>query len=117
MNEKQEKIIGALNQLGLGQKVDNFIHIEKQKSNCDEYVLGYPYWLTIDPTNFCTLKCPFCPTGQGRNSRTRAMLSLDNFKKIIDELGPYLIHIDFCNWGEPLLNKQIYDNILRAKVI
>ena len=115
MTEKQKKIIAALNQLGLKEKLKNFIHIEKQKLNRDEYVFGYPYWLTIDPTNFCTLKCPFCPTGQGRNSRTKAILSLDNFKRIIDKLGPYLIHIDFCNWGEPLLNRQIYEMIKIAE--
>lgn len=114
-DEKQKKIIQALSQLNLKEKAENFIFIEKQKLNREEYIQGYPYWLTIDPTNFCNLKCPFCPTGQGRNSRTKAMLSLDNFKRIIDEIGPYLIHIDFCNWGEPLLNKQIYEMIKFAK--
>jgi len=39
------------------------------------------------------------------------MLSFDNFKKMIDKIGPYLIHIDFCNWGEPLLNKEIFKMI------
>ncbi len=115
MTDKQIKIIEALRRLGLKQKLDNFILIEKQKSNLEEYVSGYPYWLTIDPTNFCTLRCPFCPTGQGRNSRAKATLSLDNFKRVVDELGPYLIHIDFCNWGEPLLNTQIYEMITIAK--
>jgi radical SAM protein with 4Fe4S-binding SPASM domain len=110
-NEKQKKIIEALNRLNLKEKLDNFILIERQKINREEYVHGNPYWLTIDPTNYCNLKCPFCPTGQGRNSRTKTKLSLDNFKKIIDELGLYLIHVDLCNWGEPLLNKQIYQMI------
>ncbi len=114
-DEKQKRIIEALRRLNLEQKAENFILIEREKLNRAEYVSGYPYWLTIDPSNFCTLRCPFCPTGQGRNSRTKAMLSTDNFKKIIDELGPYLIHIDFCNWGEPLLNKQIYEMIKLAK--
>jgi radical SAM protein with 4Fe4S-binding SPASM domain len=114
-NEKQKKIVGALNQLGLKEKAENFILIERQKLNQEEHVEGYPYWLTIDPTNFCTLKCPFCPTGQARNSRAKAMLSFDNFKKIIDELGPYLIHVDFCNWGEPLLNKNIYRMLKYAR--
>jgi len=115
-SDKQNKIIQALNRFNLKQKVDNFILIEEQKLSLEEYIQGYPYWLTIDPANFCTLKCPFCPTGQGRNSRSKAVLSLDNFKKIIDKLGPYLIHIDFCNWGEPLLNKQIYEMIKIAKL-
>jgi len=114
-NEKQKRIIEALARLKLEKKIENFILIEKQKLNREEYVQGYPYWLTIDPTNFCNLKCPFCPTGQNRKTRTRATLSLENFKSIINELGPYLIHIDFCNWGEPLLNKQIYEMIRIAK--
>lgn len=110
-----QKLSQALSQLNLKPKVENFMLIEQQKLNRQECVLGYPYWLTIDPTNFCTLKCPFCPTGQGRNSRPKAMLSLENFKRIIDELGPYLIHIDFCNWGEPFLNRQIYQMIKISK--
>jgi radical SAM protein with 4Fe4S-binding SPASM domain len=40
---------------------------------------------------------------------------LDNFKKIIDKLGPYLIHIDLVNWGEPLLNENIFDMVRYAK--
>jgi len=115
LDAKQKGVVEALMRLNLKQKADNFILIEKEKARREEYVSGYPYWLTIDPSNFCTLKCPFCPTGQGRNSRPKSMLSLDSFKRIIDELGPYLIHIDFCNWGEPLLNKQIYEMIKIAK--
>jgi len=110
-DEKQQKIIQALSQLSLKQKLENFIIIEKEKMERKEFVTGYPYWLTIDPTNFCNLRCPFCPTGQQRNSRTKAMLSLDNFKRIIDKLGPYLIHIDFCNWGEPFLNRHLSEMI------
>jgi radical SAM protein with 4Fe4S-binding SPASM domain len=114
-DEKQKKIMDALNRLNLLQKLENFMLIEKEKIERRDYVSGYPYWLTIDPANFCNLKCPFCPTGQGRNSRLKTMITLDNFKKIIDKLGPYLIHIDFCNWGEPLLNKQIYEMIKYAE--
>jgi radical SAM protein with 4Fe4S-binding SPASM domain len=35
-------------------------------------------------------------------------MSFAQFKKIIDEIGTYLISIDFFNWGEPLLNKDDY---------
>ncbi len=114
-DKRQKNIIDALSRLNLKEKLENFILIERQKLKREEYIQGYPYWLTIDPTNFCNLRCPFCPTGQGRNSRVKAALSLDNFRKIIDELGPYLIHIDFCNWGEPLLNNQIYQMVTHAK--
>lgn len=111
----QIKIIHALYRLKLYKKLSNYTLIQIQKAAREEHVIGYPFWLVMDPSNFCNLKCPFCPTGQDRNSRTKAMMSFDNFKKILDELGPYLIHIDFCNWGEPLLNKEIYKMVTYAK--
>jgi len=115
LNETQKKITDALSRMGLKEKLQNYLLIEHEKQSRQECVSGFPYWLTIDPTNFCTLRCPFCPTGQARGSRTKGTLSFENFKKIMDELGPYLIHIDFCNWGEPLLNKEIFEMIKYAK--
>ncbi|MFA5163748.1 MAG: radical SAM protein [Patescibacteria group bacterium] len=111
----QQKIRDALSRFGLAGKLRNFLAMEKEKQERREELESHPYWLTIDPANFCTLRCPFCPTGQNRGSREKTKLSFDSFEKIIDELGPYLIHIDFCNWGEPLLNKDIYKMIRCAK--
>lgn len=78
-------------------------------------MFGKPYWLTIDPTNFCQLKCPFCPTGAGYNVRPKSSMPLEHFRRVLDVLGPTLLHIDFMNWGEPLLNKDIYGMIAAAK--
>ncbi len=114
-NETQKTIVECLSKKKLWKKLLNYMIIEVQKCRKDTFVFGYPYWLTIDPTNICTLRCPFCPTGQQRNSRPKEAMFFQNFKKIIDELGPYLIHIDFCNWGEPLLNKELFDMIAYAK--
>ncbi|MFC2061733.1 radical SAM/SPASM domain-containing protein [Elusimicrobiota bacterium] len=97
------------------KKIDNYYLIERQKKNRDIILDGFPYWLTMDPTNFCNLKCPLCPTGQERNCRPKKKLDEEAFKNIIDILGPYLIHMDFCNWGEPLLNEKIYDMVKYAK--
>lgn len=97
------------------KKILNYRLIEFQKKRKSTIVFGYPYWLTIDPTNICNLECRFCPTGQRRGVRPNSMLSFRNFKKIIDKLGPYLLHIDFCNWGEPFLNKEIFNMITYAK--
>jgi len=96
-------------------KLENYKLIERQKKKGEIVLKGYPFWLTIDPSNICNLKCPFCPTGQRRGTRKPRLLKFEEFKKIIDILGKYLIHIDLCNWGEPLMNNEIYDMILYAK--
>ena len=76
---------------------------------------GRPYWLTIDPNNFCQLHCPFCPTGADRGVRGKAMMDLEHFRKLIDRLGPYVIHVDMMNWGESILNKSLPEMIAAAK--
>lgn len=34
-------------------------------------------------------------------------MSFENFKKIVDELAPWLYEMDLNNWGEPFLNKNL----------
>ena len=114
-SSKQLNVIKALSSLDQWRKLSNYVLVETQKASREECLGGYPYWMVIDPANVCNLNCPFCPTGQKRNSRPKSFLSFDSFQKIADELGPYLIHIDFCNWGEPLLNSDISKMITYAK--
>jgi radical SAM protein with 4Fe4S-binding SPASM domain len=77
-------------------------------------IIGYPTHMTVDVTNICNLRCPLCPTGVGAPGRKKGSMSFALFKKIIDETGNYLISIDLFNWGEPLLNKEIYKMIAYA---
>jgi len=76
---------------------------------------GYPSILMVEPTNLCNLKCELCPTGQGTLRAPRGSMKLANFKKIIDECGPYLLNLTLWNWGEPFLNRRVYDMIEYAK--
>lgn len=71
-------------------------------------VRAHPYLLIIDPCNFCNLRCPLCPTGLDDLGRKQAMMSFDHFKKYFDPFAPYLFEAYMHNWGESLLNKQVY---------
>jgi radical SAM protein with 4Fe4S-binding SPASM domain len=42
------------------------------------------------------------------------MMSLELFKKIIDDLGKYLVRIHLYKWGEPFLNNDVYEMIRYA---
>lgn len=78
-------------------------------------IIGYPTYLVFETTNICNLRCPLCPTGQGLEGRLKGKLSFANFKKIIDEMGVYLYSLRLENWGEPLLNDELFDMITYAK--
>ena len=74
-------------------------------------VYGYPIRLVIEPTNFCNLDCSLCHAGISNKKLERGMMSFEDFKKVIDELKDYLFEIDLYNFGESLLNKDIYKMI------
>ena len=75
---------------------------------------GLPLTIMVEPASFCNVKCPLCPTGLGLIKR-KPLMSMENFKKIIDELGETTIHLRLWNWGEPLLNPEFYEMIRYAK--
>lgn len=75
---------------------------------------GYPLVLTMDATNACNLRCPYCLTGAGAEGRDKRMLQMPLYKKMLDEMGEYVFNIEFYNWGEPLLNKHIEEMIAMA---
>lgn len=77
--------------------------------------MGFPTYLVVESTNMCNLKCPLCPTGQGLNGRLKGKMSLENFKKIIDKIGAYAYSVRLENWGEPLLNEEVFDMVEYAK--
>ena len=67
--------------------------------------------LQVEPTNACNLNCKIC---MRRNlERPISFLSFDNFKEILDS-GNFR-YVGLHGWGEPLLNKQLFDMIKYAE--
>jgi radical SAM protein with 4Fe4S-binding SPASM domain len=77
---------------------------------CD---FGFSGRIIIEPTNYCNLRCPLCPTSTAK--RTKGFLAFDDFKKIIDDISG-LKSINFGWSGEPLLNKEIFKMVKYASV-
>jgi pyruvate-formate lyase-activating enzyme len=73
-----------------------------------------PTRLVVEPTNVCNLRCPYCHTGAGRFGRKPAMMRMEPYRKVIEEIGEYLLLIEVFNWGEALLNPQLPDLIAVA---
>lgn len=70
---------------------------------------SFPYKITIDPSNSCNLRCPACHTGIKHSEMLRpSTLKFNDYKKIFDQLKEYVFSVALYNWGEPLLNKEIF---------
>ena len=76
---------------------------------------AHPAVLYAEPTLFCNLGCPSCPTGLKLDVRPRVAMDFDWYTRVLDELGPYLFVLNLYNWGEPLLHKQFPEMVAYAK--
>lgn len=86
-----------------------------------------PYYLCLDPSDKCQLRCPTCPTGIENESRRRKdglptlyraerkKLSVELCDSLLDELGDNLFLVMFYNYGEPLLNAHLHEFIGKAR--
>ncbi len=75
---------------------------------------AYPTHLQIEPTTNCNLKCPLCNVVTDTD-RPMGELSLDRFRKIIDEIADYLLLLQLWGWRAPLMNRDIFSMIKYAK--
>jgi radical SAM protein with 4Fe4S-binding SPASM domain len=88
--------------------------------------LDIPLSMHIDPSNLCNFQCVFCPTGDKKLlstvNRFNGMMSLELFKKIIDDsafmvnkTGKRLRQLHLYKDGEPLLNPHFIAMAAYAK--
>ena len=78
-----------------------------------------PTFVSIEPANYCQLRCPACPVGQraANNTHHRAQnMSWDTYLRILTQVQTTAHTIQFYFQGEPLLNPLLPKMIARARV-
>jgi len=69
-----------------------------------------PLYIDVEPTNVCNFNCRFCVRHQMK--RKIGYMSLDKFKVITKSAKDVNAKaIRFTGWGEPFLNKNVYEMI------
>lgn len=66
--------------------------------------LGLPFFVSIEPTTSCNLRCPQCPSGLRSFTRPTGMLGEELFERVILQLKRHLHSLTFYFQGEPYLN-------------
>lgn len=80
--------------------------------------LAVPLVIYIEPSGYCNLKCKFCPHGVEGRDFPKDIMSVELFKKLIDDLAEFdgrtrLLRV--CGNGESLMNKNIVEMLKYAK--
>ncbi|NWF88170.1 MAG: SPASM domain-containing protein [Ignavibacteriaceae bacterium] len=76
---------------------------------------GMPLTYSIEPTNFCNLQCPECPSGTGELTRSLGFMSFERYKEIIEQIENTGFYIQLFFQGEPYLNKQLPEMVKYAQ--
>jgi radical SAM protein with 4Fe4S-binding SPASM domain len=92
----------------------NYLTVRACYACSTEFVAGYPSKIVFEPTSFCNLKCPLCPTGVGALHRADGYMSLEQFRSIVEEIKPYTTHIEFAGYGEPFMHADICEMVRYA---
>lgn len=126
-----KRICGALKTVITRRLVFNFDKVEFTYSNLSwkrlknwfltelAYILksdrvwALPTHLQIEPTNLCNLRCPVCHVVT--DDKPRGNLDLERFRKVINEVGDYILLINLWGWGEPFINSDTLEMIRYAE--
>ncbi|MHB8154891.1 MAG: radical SAM/SPASM domain-containing protein [Candidatus Omnitrophota bacterium] len=102
------------------RKMINFLLVEVSVFLRLERNLGLPFNILIEPTGNCNYRCIKCEqftgtyTDDGMVAGSKDM-SFDDYRRIIDDIGDTLITLRLWNYGEPLLNKNLFSMVEYAK--
>lgn len=90
------------------RKLANAVTCELERLHRATRPRSVPYVAIVDVNSSCNLQCPYCPTGNRRQSgRSSTLIDVSAVKSLIDEMGDYLVTANLYNWGEPLLHPDI----------
>lgn len=76
---------------------------------------GKPASISIEPTNYCNLHCPECPSGMNLLTRDRGNLDFEMVQDLLDQLSFSLLYINFYFQGEPYINPRFLEMVRYAK--
>ncbi len=68
-----------------------------------------PRQIRLEASSACQLRCPVCPTAQGKIRESvvgTGFLKFDDFRRLVDS-NPGIVAIELSNWGEALLNPEL----------
>jgi radical SAM protein with 4Fe4S-binding SPASM domain len=106
------KYLYYLQHFATPKKLHNILLNKSEQKNKLIQLKSKPYKITLDPGNVCNLKCPCCHTGIKHAEMIKpTFLTFKNYKVVFENVKDYALSVALYNWGEPLLNKEIFDII------
>ncbi len=72
---------------------------------------GLPPVLMVEPTAYCNLRCPLCPSGTRSLRRPRGFMDPALFRSVVDEIRCHTSMLLLWNQGEPFMHPAFLDMV------
>lgn len=66
-----------------------------------------PTFVSVEPANYCQLRCPECPVGMCAKDKEHKVLTMEQFRHILAAVDGKVHTMQFYFQGEPLLNTDL----------
>jgi len=76
---------------------------------------GLPVKIGFEPTTYCNLRCPECPSGLRSFTRDTGTADQTLFQSVVDQLYPKLVYLLLYFQGEPYLHPHFLDMVAYAR--
>lgn len=77
---------------------------------------GDPASFSVEPTNYCNLHCPECPSGMNLLTRDKGYMDFEMFQNLVDQLSSSVFFLNFYFQGEPYINPRFLEMVRYAKL-
>ena len=113
---KENRIIISL--LNLGRIVNLFSYLFSISISWifkKPFVFNQPYGISIETAAICNLHCPECPAGNKEIHREQAIMPMNLYKEILQQIHPKSFYLNLYFQGEPLLDDKLAEKISLAR--
>jgi len=75
------------------------------------FLKGLPISIAYEPSTYCNLQCPECPSGLRSFSRPIGNAKFIDFRKLVDQVKDHVIYLTLYFQGESYLNLDLFKMI------
>lgn len=113
----RDRLMGRMDRLQFltPHKIANLLINKAEIAAQREHIRSRPSSIAVSIAGVCGSTCQLCPIGQGHRPERRGVMSLADFKRVVDPLKRELITVSLVGWGEPFANPAIYDMVAHLK--
>lgn len=107
--QKWAQHLVMLRRYGTPRKIRNLARALRHYGASTPHVETYPSFLKVEVSNRCEVGCKYCYAG-----KSGRLYPLPEFKRLVDELAPFLLEVSLHDIGEPLWHEQLPDFVRHA---